>query len=111
MRYTYKSLPLFLKTVTVHRVLNRTVKTANGMRFQSWVEEMPDVEPMQGVIIGERMLSNGSIEANGKSRYESDESFKAYLIVLDPRRAPIYALKSSVTVCENATLRVEEVSA
>lgn len=72
---------------------------------KKWLTEQwpgqAEPEPREGVVIGERTLTNGENHYNGWDEpitYRPKESFKAYLVAFDMRRRPVLVLPEHVAI-------------
>lgn len=89
--------------VTFTRELERRTKADWSAR--KWEPKDAYDEPRTGIIVGKRMLNNGTFireddsnwEGASVFHYRTTESFTAYLIAYDLRRKPVYVLPEHIS--------------
>lgn len=89
--------------VTFTRELAR--RSTDDWSGRTWEPQGEYGEPKEGVVVGKRMLNNGTFQKKGDPNgegavaypYRTTESFTAYLISYDLRRKPVYALPEHIS--------------
>jgi hypothetical protein len=92
----------FRLTDILHRQHDSTTRdqfqrivTRTGWRSSRW----PSPDPVRGVVVGVRTLSDGRNEYHGYDEpilYCPEEHFEAYLVAYDMRRKPVYVLRDNL---------------
>lgn len=83
-------------------------KSTEDWSGRTWEPQGEYAEPREGVVVGKRMLNNGTFrkepvddgyEFAGPTviHYRTTESFTAYLISYDLRRKPVYVLPEDIS--------------
>ena len=90
--------------VTAASTLTRRHEPPNRRRWvrvADWRAEMGlPVDPVPGVIVGWRTLSDGRVDFGGyyePTEYRPTRHFKVYLVAFDMREKPLYVLPEDLT--------------
>ena len=82
----------------LHRRSHNKVREGYGtVWYKSW-KKVPYLMQQRGICIGYRTLANGQNEfySDEPISFTPEEYFKAYLVVTDPRKKPVYVLEEHI---------------
>lgn len=86
--------------VTAASTITRRHEPPNRRRWVRVADMRAEIEPVSGVIVGWRTLSDGRFDDFGyyePSEYLPTRHFKAYLVAFDMREKPLYVLPEDLT--------------